>query len=313
MKIFKSKKLFTVTLSLLLILAMSACGTAGTSPESSSSADAASADAGRSAAAERAAAVRDAQAENTEKPEESAGESQESEGSADAAGEASPVWMEHRSAAFHEKLEALRAELPPLPDLDIHSWEFLIANSYNSIKDYTPPYGNIYGQGIDRRIADPVVAFLSAARDAGYDVHILAGTRNSDYQFTKFTNKVAEAGSAWEVSKTLPAPGTSEHQTGLCIDVTDNINYAGQYEEIDDSAFRNTEAYKWLCEHCTEYGFIVRYPEGKEDFYGCPCRNGHFRYVGTEAARYITENNLCLEEFVGLYDEEAVYVPDNPQ
>ena len=62
-----------------------------------------------------------------------------------------------------------------------------------------------------------------------------------------------------------------------------------------------TEFCKWMEEHCAEYGFIVRYPEGKEQYYTLACHPGHFRYVGKEAAAYIMENGLCLEEFIELY------------
>jgi hypothetical protein len=54
-------------------------------------------------------------------------------------------------------------------------------------------------------------------------------------------------------------------------------------------------------EHCAEYGFIVRYPESKKEVYGMSCYPGHYRYVGTEAAQYIMDNDLCLEEFLALY------------
>ena len=72
----------------------------------------------------------------------------------------------------------------------------------------------------------------------------------------------------------------------------------------------DTEVFQWLKEHCTEYGFIYRYVEGKEQFYGTPCRHpAHFRYVGVEAAKYITEHDLCLEEFLLMYEGNNVYVP----
>ena len=73
----------------------------------------------------------------------------------------------------------------------------------------------------------------------------------------------------------------------------------------------DTELLVWLKEHCTEYGFIFRYPEGKEEFYGLKCRHpAHFRYVGKEAAEYITENGLCLEEFLMMYEGNTVYIPE---
>ena len=96
-------------------------------------------------------------------------------------------------------------------------------------------------------------------------------------------------------------PGCSEHHTGLAFDITDEQIYAADYNNRHDETVADTEVYKWMAEHCTDYGFIVRYPEGKEEFYHMACYPGHFRYVGVEAAKYITENDLCFEEFLALY------------
>lgn len=64
----------------------------------------------------------------------------------------------------------------------------------------------------------------------------------------------------------------------------------------------NTELSKWMKEHCAEYGFILRFPEDKQDITGIMFEPWHFRYVGVEAAEYIMDKGLCLEEFVALYE-----------
>ena len=61
---------------------------------------------------------------------------------------------------------------------------------------------------------------------------------------------------------------------------------------------------QWLAEHCAEYGFILRFPADKTDVTGVMGESWHFRYVGPEAASYIMENGLCLEEFLALYGVE---------
>jgi LAS superfamily LD-carboxypeptidase LdcB len=105
-------------------------------------------------------------------------------------------------------------------------------------------------------------------------------------------------------------PGLSDHQTGLALDFTDRSDLNAMYDEFEDGYMKDTELYQWLVEHCAEYGFILRYPEGKEEYYGTPCQHpAHFRYVGKEAAEYIMANNLCLEEFIMLYDESLVFLP----
>lgn len=198
----------------------------------------------------------------------------------------------------------------PLPDIDITSWEFILANSYNSITEYEPEYGGFSGQGLDNRIVEAASAFLQAARDEGYKVYLAVGYRNYEYLLNYYDRAVRHLGGSEEAAKVALGPGVNEHQTGLAIDITDDIDFAPYYNDFENQDIEDTEVYQWMYEHCQEYGFIARYPEGKEGFYGTPCRCGHFRYVGVEAAAYIMENNLCLEEFLLLYDENAAFVPN---
>ena len=90
----------------------------------------------------------------------------------------------------------------------------------------------------------------------------------------------------------VAVPGTSEHQLGLALDLVD-----ARHVKLDESQ-ENTDAYKWLSKHCAEYGFIVRYPNGKTDITGIIYEPWHFRYVGVEAATYIMENGITLEEYL---------------
>ncbi len=93
------------------------------------------------------------------------------------------------------------------------------------------------------------------------------------------TKQEAEA----ETAKWAMIPGHSEHQTGLAVDL-----------------FGSSEARKWLEEHCWEYGFIVRYPEGKAEFTGIDYEYWHFRYVGTELALELKDLGMCMEEYVQM-------------
>lgn len=93
------------------------------------------------------------------------------------------------------------------------------------------------------------------------------------------TKQEAEA----ETAKWAMTPGHSEHQTGLAVDL-----------------FGSEEARKWMEEHCWEYGFIVRYPEGKEEFTGIAYEYWHFRYVGTELALELKELGMCMEEYMQM-------------
>ena len=202
-------------------------------------------------------------------------------------------------------------ELDDLPEIDLTSWEYMLANSYNSIGyEYEmPQYGNYEGQGIEPRIIETLGAMLSAARAEGIKIYISCGYRNSEYNLNNYTALAIRYG-AVEACKHLLPPGCSEHQTGLAIDVTNRPEHNANYNvEFDDSEVYDTPTYDWMMEHCAEYGFIPRYPEGKEQWYGDPCPRFHFRYVGVEAAQYIVEHELCFEEFLYLEDPHCLFVP----
>ncbi|VTQ95626.1 M15 family metallopeptidase [Hathewaya histolytica] len=87
-------------------------------------------------------------------------------------------------------------------------------------------------------------------------------------------------------------PGQSEHQTGLSIDLgIRSLNY-----DLNEN-FADTKEGIWLSKNCSKYGFIIRYPKGKEHITGYSFEPWHIRYVGAELAKYLTENNLTLDEF----------------
>ena len=87
--------------------------------------------------------------------------------------------------------------------------------------------------------------------------------------------------------QTVAPAGSSEHQTGLAFDIT-----------VPGVSFTGTEQQKWLHQHCAEYGFIVRFTAEKQKLTGFVAESWHFRYVGVDAAKTITQNNWCLEEFI---------------
>ena len=97
----------------------------------------------------------------------------------------------------------------------------------------------------------------------------------------------------WWTSST--PPGESDHQTGLGLDITD------RYYSTMDASQMDQNFLTWLRENCADYGFILRYPSDKSAITERD-EPWHFRYVGVEAARYIMDNNLCLEQFIALYE-----------
>ena len=211
--------------------------------------------------------------------------------------------------------EEEKKELPPPPDIDIDSWEYLYAGVVCGVSRYHPNVRNIESQMLDSRVTSAAQAFLDAARAEGYKVWIGVGYRNFEYTSYWFADAMNDYGGSYEAAQVdyiFPA-GCTEHSTGLAIDITDEFDLAANYYNMHDETVKDTEVYKWMAEHCAEYGFIVRYPEGKEDYYVKACYPGHFRYVGVEAAEYIMENDLCFEEFLNLYPEKKLHVTFGPE
>ena len=120
----------------------------------------------------------------------------------------------------------------------------------------------------------------------------MSGFRSYERQKDVFAQNVKKLGeeTARRVSAT---PGQSEHQTGLAMDVTS--------PEIDfklTTEFEKTREGKWVLENAHKYGFIIRYPKGKEAITGYDYEPWHLRYVGKEHAAYMKEHNLTLEEYL---------------
>ena len=96
-----------------------------------------------------------------------------------------------------------------------------------------------------------------------------------------------------EAGEQVAIPGTSEHQLGLAVDIVD-ISY-----QLLDRSQEDTAVQKWLMEHSWEYGFILRYPDGKSEITGITYEPWHYRYVGRENAEQIYRRGFCLEEYLG--------------
>lgn len=134
---------------------------------------------------------------------------------------------------------------------------------------------------------------FAAAKEAGLELYAQSGYRSYERQRAIFAFNAARKGE--EVANMTSAyPGQSEHQTGLAMDVT---SPKVGYDLIEE--FGETPEGKWLAEHAARYGFIIRYPKGKEHITGYSYEPWHLRYVGVEHAQHIMANNLTLEEYLG--------------
>ena len=182
-------------------------------------------------------------------------------------------------------------QLDDLPQADLSDPVLMLANSYNSIGlEYVlPVYADLGGQGIAPEARDAARMLLEDARAEGIKIYIGYAYRNWEFLTNHFRWMVDRYGAVEACAHMLP-PGCNEHQTGLAIDISDDPSDSGSYGIYDDSSVYDSPAYAWMMEHCTEYGFIYRYPAGKEAWYGTPCNHFHFRYVGKEIAEYIMKS-----------------------
>ena len=181
-------------------------------------------------------------------------------------------------------------------------WNRILVNPTNPLPDgYTPQLINIEnGHRADYRVADALNAMLTDCRKAGYNPIICSSYRDIARQGVLFENKTLEFMSygytreaAEEyAAKWVARPGTSEHHTGLAFDIV-----ASSYRTLDESQ-ANTPEQKWLMANCHNYGFILRYPEDKTDITGINYEPWHYRYVGQDAAKIITEQGITLEEYL---------------
>jgi zinc D-Ala-D-Ala carboxypeptidase len=132
---------------------------------------------------------------------------------------------------------------------------------------------------------------FKAASEAGFRLYGVSGYRSYATQKSIFERNAAKKGEE-EANRTSARPGQSEHQTGLAMDISSaSVNYALS------TSFGETAEGKWVRNNAHKYGFIIRYPKGKEGITGYSYEPWHLRYVGTEAAEYIFKNGLTLEEY----------------
>lgn len=128
----------------------------------------------------------------------------------------------------------------------------------------------------------------------GIELAAVSGFRSYERQAAIFANAVQRKGEV-EANRVSARPGQSEHQTGLAMDVSSaSVGYALV------EAFGETVEGKWLAQNAPKYGFIIRYPKGKEHITGYRYEPWHLRYVGVEHAMKISQRGLTLEEYLNV-------------
>lgn len=217
-----------------------------------------------------------------------------------------------RGNEIEESVESADYEMERQEELVINPedmWCLILTNAeYPVPEDYAVTLKDVPGtdQKVDERIYEPLMNMLEAMKEEGLSPVVCSGYRTLDKQEKLFNRKVSayvKKGRSKEESytlarQTLSIPGSGEHCLGLAVDF-----YTRSYHQLE-RAFEKTPEGKWLREHAQDYGFTLRYDEGKEEITGIGYEPWHFRYVGIDVARYLKEHNLSLEEF---YIEESLY------
>lgn len=191
---------------------------------------------------------------------------------------------------------------PVFPEAE--DWQLLLVNPWNPLpEDFRETLALKSlpnGLRVDRRAWEDLMEMLADCRKAGLRPLVCSAYRTQATQTRLHNNKIArllaagypEEEAAAEAARWVAAPGTSEHQTGLAVDIV-----AASYQILDEGQAETAEQ-KWLMEHCWEYGFILRYPLEKGEITGIGYEPWHYRYVGRPTALDIRDSGLCLEEYL---------------
>lgn len=174
--------------------------------------------------------------------------------------------------------------------------QYKLPENYKPSDLVYPDVRFIFSEKIEKRMmrrtaAKALEEMFAGAKNDGVHLAGVSAYRSEKTQTTLFNNYVARDGE--EKARTYSAvPGHSEHQTGLSIDISGSDGKCAA-----ESCFAGTKEAEWLAAHAAEYGFIIRYPEGKQSITGYMYEPWHVRYVGKEMAADIAARDITLEEY----------------
>lgn len=195
----------------------------------------------------------------------------------------------NRDRDYYTETEAANLENGDL--LLVNKYYYLDHDFEVDLVEQDARYGSVGGQMEVETYAAFEEMFQAAATD-GYQLYVTSGYRGYEEQEEVFASYLAEGDEEYAL-KYAAKPGYSEHQTGRAIDVFT----PGE----TTSSFAYSPVAAWLAENAYEYGFILRYPESKEDLTGYNYEPWHYRYVGREAAAEIQARGITLEEYVAVF------------
>lgn len=205
--------------------------------------------------------------------------------------------------------------------VDLEEVEYILVNDRHPLPQSFQPelVETRNGQSVHKEIKASLEKMIDDAKEEGFDVIICSAYRDYKEQAELVQNSIDEkmqqgynyTEAYWMASEYLTMVGRSEHHTGLAVDLV-----GVSYQLLDEDHAYTPEG-RWLIEHAHEYGFVLRYPTDKEEITGVQYESWHYRYVGKQAASFMKEQNLCLEEFLDLAckqkdEKAAMFVLDQP-
>ncbi|MBS6229222.1 MAG: M15 family metallopeptidase [Clostridium sp.] len=178
----------------------------------------------------------------------------------------------------------------------------LLANAENPLpQDWSIQTEEVQnGYEMDKRAAPAMREMIQAAKEDGVELMLCSAYRSVEKQQQLFDRSqqaymaqgMSEEDAYAKTATETAIPGTSEHQTGLAADIV-----TPTYQMLD-AGFADTPAGQWLSEHAAEYGFVLRYPQDKQEVTGIIYESWHYRFVGKTHAKLMKESGLCLEEYL---------------
>lgn len=204
---------------------------------------------------------------------------------------------------------SLADQLIDVPEAHTSDWNLILVNRDHQLTANLEfePYYTENGFILDQRIAERFEAMLADGRAQGMEFVLVSTYRtladqqaNYDSVYQSYLNQgISHEEAVKKTEDYIALPNASEHSTGLAFDITEpDLYYQKDMGLVDD--FDQTPEAQWLYEHAPEYGFILRYPKGKEAITYIQYEAWHFRYVGVENAQYMKENQLTLEEYIEI-------------
>lgn len=212
--------------------------------------------------------------------------------------ESSSQKEEQEQSSQETKLQQLAEEFAK----EKEEYYLLLANAENPLpQDWSIQTEEVQnGYEMDKRAAPAMREMIQAAKEDGVELMLCSAYRSVEKQQQLFDRSqqaymaqgMSEEEAYAKTATETAIPGTSEHQTGLAADIV-----TPTYQMLD-AGFADTPAGQWLSEHAAEYGFVLRYPQDKQEVTGIIYESWHYRFVGKTHAKLMKESGLCLEEYL---------------